>query len=173
MSYASRLVRFEGSPVYRDQRSQLLHRRDGAAVDKDRDALEDIAQESARIHRELPPRLTFGTGIASGLMNGAFAIPGPPVVVYAMAVIPEAASARAFLMAFFYASNVLGVVMFSIAGMVTLTPLLLLVLAFPLTLLGDKTGIALFHRFGSGSYRPVALVVALCLGCWNVYSGLS
>ena len=106
-------------------------------------------------------------------MNGAFAIPGPPVVVYAMAVIHEAASARAFLMAFFCASNVLGLVMFSIAGMVTLTPLLLLVLAFPLTFLGDKTGIALFHRFGSGSYRPVALVVALRLGFWNVYSGLN
>jgi len=76
-------------------------------------------------------------------------------------------------MAFFYASNALGLAMFSIAGMVTLTPLLLLVLAFPLTLLGDKAGITLFRRFGSGSYRPVALVVALCLGCWNVYSGLS
>jgi hypothetical protein len=63
--------------------------------------------------------------------------------------------------------------MFTIAGMVTLTPLLLLVLAFPLTLLGDKTGIALFHRFGSASYRPVALVVAMSLGVWNVYSGLS
>lgn len=121
----------------------------------------------------VPKRLTFGTGIVSGLMNGAFAIPGPPVVVYAMAVIPEAAAARAFLMAFFYASNALGLAMFSIAGMVTLTPLLLLVLAFPLTLLGDKTGIALFHRFGSASYRPVALVVAMSLGVWNVYSGLS
>ena len=120
----------------------------------------------------VPKRLTFGTGIASGLMNGAFAI------LAAGGCLRHGGDSRSgvrsrSLMAFFYAFIVLGVVMFSIAGMVTLTPLLLLVLAFPLTLLGDKTGIALFHRFGSGSYRPVALVVALCLGCWNVYSGLS
>ena len=34
----------------------------------------------------VPKSVTAGTGIASGLMNGAFAIPGPPVVVYTMAV---------------------------------------------------------------------------------------
>ena len=121
----------------------------------------------------VPKRLTVGTGVASGLMNGAFAIPGPPVVVYAMSVIGDAAAARAFLMAFFYASNLLGLVMFTVAGMVTMVRALLFLLTFPLTLLGDKTGIALFNRFGSASYRPVALIVATALGCWNVYSGLA
>ena len=31
------------------------------------------------------PRIAAGTGTLSGLMNGAFAIPGPPVIIYAMA----------------------------------------------------------------------------------------
>jgi uncharacterized membrane protein YfcA len=105
-------------------------------------------------------------------MNGAFAIPGPPVVVYAMAVISDPAAARAFLMAFFFASNVLAVVMFTVADMVTATPLLLLVLAFPMSFIGDQLGHRAFHRFGGNSYRPVALVVALALGGWNTYAGL-
>jgi uncharacterized membrane protein YfcA len=120
----------------------------------------------------VPKSVTAGTGIASGLMNGAFAIPGPPVVVYAMAVISDPAAARAFLMAFFFASNVLAVVMFTVADMVTATPLLLLVLAFPMSFIGDQLGHRAFHRFGGNSYRPVALVVALALGGWNTYAGL-
>ena len=120
----------------------------------------------------VPRSVTAGTGIASGLMNGAFAIPGPPVVVYAMAVISDPGAARAFLMAFFFASNVLAVAMFTVAGMVTATPLLLLLLAFPMSFIGDQLGHRAFHRFGGNAYRPVALVVALALGVWNTYAGL-
>ena len=43
-------------------------------------------------------------GILSGLMNGAFAIPGPPVVIYAMATQPDPLRARAMLITFFMAS---------------------------------------------------------------------
>lgn len=120
----------------------------------------------------VPKSVTAGTGIASGLMNGAFAIPGPPVVVYTMAVITDPGAARAFLMAFFFASNVLAVVMFTVADMVTATPLLLLLLAFPMSFIGDQLGHRAFHRFGGNAYRPVALVVALALGGWNTYAGL-
>ncbi|HBQ02610.1 MAG TPA: sulfite exporter TauE/SafE family protein, partial [Halieaceae bacterium] len=43
---------------------------------------------------------------------------------------------------------VLAVMMFSVAGIVTQTPLLLLLLAFPLCVVGDQIGSRLFHRFG-------------------------
>ena len=123
--------------------------------------------------RKAPVSVTSVTGVLSGLMNGAFAIPGPPVVVYAMAVISEPAAARAFLMAFFFASNILAFFMFSVAGMVTATPLVLLLLAIPLGVLGDQLGSGFFHRFGGAAYRPIALVVALVLGGRNTYAGLS
>jgi uncharacterized membrane protein YfcA len=76
-------------------------------------------------------------------------------------------------MAFFFASNILAFFMFSVAGMVTATPLFLLLLAIPLGVLGDKLGSGLFHRFGGAAYRPIALVVALVLGGWNTFAGLS
>ena len=45
-----------------------------------------------------PAALT--TGVASGLMNGAFAIPGPPVILYVVATLSEPVKSRAFLMMF-------------------------------------------------------------------------
>ena len=120
----------------------------------------------------VPKSVTAGTGVVSGLMSGAFAIPGPPVVVYVMAVIADPGAARAFLMAFFFSSNVIALVMFTVADMVTATPLILLLLAFPMSFIGDQLGHRGFHRFGGNAYRPVALVVALALGSWNTYAGL-
>lgn len=104
------------------------------------------------------------TGIASGLMNGAFAIPGPPVIVYVMMTIADPARSRAFLMAFFFASNFLALLMFTGAGLVTRTPLTLFVIALPVMLFGDRFGAWLFGRVGGKAYRPVALLVCLGVG---------
>ena len=65
------------------------------------------------------PGVAAGTGTLSGLMNGAFAIPGPPVIVYAMACIPEPAKSRGFLMAFFMISSLISLTTFTVSGLVT------------------------------------------------------
>ncbi len=115
---------------------------------------------------DTPPSsaLAGGTGVASGLMNGAFAIPGPPVILFVMATIHNPASSRAFLMAFFVVSNAVSLTMFGIAGLVTSRPLTLLLVAFPVMLLGDRLGAWAFHRVGGTAYRPVALAVSLLVG---------
>ena len=41
--------------------------------------------------------VALGTGVASGLMNGAFAIPGPPVILYVIATMDNPSQSRAFL----------------------------------------------------------------------------
>lgn len=115
---------------------------------------------------DTPPSsaLAGGTGIASGLMNGAFAIPGPPVILFVMATIRNPASSRAFLMAFFVVSNAVSLTMFWTAGFVTARPLTLLLVAFPVMLLGDRLGAWAFHRVGGTAYRPIALIVSLLVG---------
>ena len=110
------------------------------------------------------PALAGVVGVGSGLMNGAFAIPGPPVIVYVMATIHDPVKSRAFLMAFFIASNAISLMMFWIAGLVTSTPFYLLLVAFPVMLLGDRLGAWLFLRVGGQAYRPVALIVSLSVG---------
>lgn len=108
--------------------------------------------------------LSGGTGVASGLMNGAFAIPGPPVVLFVMATIHEPTKARAFLMMFFFVSNLISMSMFTAAGIVTVNPFYLFVVAFPVMLVGDRVGAWAFTRVGGRAYRPVAMVVCALVG---------
>lgn len=103
-------------------------------------------------------------GAASGLLNGAFAIPGPPVVVYAVAAEPEPRRARALLMTFFLFSAVMALASYALAGLVTVQAPLLFALAFPAMYLGDKLGYYLFTRYGSRFYRRVAVAVLLVVG---------
>ena len=53
------------------------------------------------------PGLAWVAGLLSGLMNGALAIPGPPMILYALMTEAEPARSRALLMAFFMASSAL------------------------------------------------------------------
>ena len=105
-----------------------------------------------------------GVGLSSGLLNGAFAIPGPPIIIYAMATELEPARSRALLMTFFLFSAVIGLASYTVAGFVTPYSPWLFLLAFPAMFLGDKLGYVLFHRFGGALYRRVALVVLFAVG---------
>lgn len=103
-------------------------------------------------------------GLLSGVMNGAFAIPGPPVVIYAMASEVDAARSRAMLMYFFMFSAVIALVVFAWAGYLSWRSLQLLVLALPAMLLGDQVGLRLFRRYGAGLYRRIALLTLYAIG---------
>jgi uncharacterized membrane protein YfcA len=104
------------------------------------------------------PGIAAGTGLLSGLMNGAFAIPGPPVIIYAMACIPEPANSRGFLMAFFMMSSLISLTTFTVSGLVTTTPFYLLMLSLPAMLMGDRLGTLVIppHRRPSLSPRSAS-----------------
>ena len=118
------------------------------------------------------PAIAAGTGAVSGLMNGAFAIPGPPVIVYAMACIPEPANSRGFLMAFFMISSLISLITFTASGLVTLVPFSLLLLLMPAMFVGDRLGTWLFARIGGQAYRPVALALSLGVGLAITFKAL-
>ena len=125
-----------------------------------------------------PGRLTPGrgaaavSGLVSGLLNGAFAIPGPPVIIYAMASEPDPVRSRALLLTFFLFSSPFALAMYAAAGFVTPISLWLFLLAFPAMYVGDKVGYHLFHRFGTAFYRRVALVVLYAVGVGIVLKAL-
>ena len=103
----------------------------------------------------------LATGVASGLMNGAFAIPGPPVILYVVATLSDPVQSRAFLMMFFWCSSVVSLVMFGAAGLITPRPFQLLWIALPAMWLGNLLGDRAFSRFAGAAYRP--FVVGLCI----------
>ena len=104
------------------------------------------------------------TGLVSGMLNGAFAIPGPPVIIYAMATQTDPVRSRSLLMTFFLFSSILALLSYSFAGFVTPFALWIFVLAFPAMFAGDRIGYQLFLRFGSELYRRVAFVLLFALG---------
>lgn len=108
--------------------------------------------------------LAWGTGLFSGLMNGALAIPGPPMIIYAMLTEFDPRRSRALLMTFFMISALLALGSYAVAGMVNLQSLGYFLLAFPVLYLGDKLGTSLFLRFGGAFYRRVALLGLAAIG---------
>ena len=116
------------------------------------------------LQREPRADVSRAVGLASGLMNGLFAIPGPPVVVYAMATQPSPGKSRALLMTFFLFSASFGFISYSAAGYVGMGSLWLFLLTFPAMLLGDRLGYWLFGRYGTHLYRRVALGVLFTVG---------
>jgi uncharacterized membrane protein YfcA len=105
--------------------------------------------------------VSLTTGMVSGLMNGAFAIPGPPVILYVVATISDPVKSRAFLMMFFWCSSMVSLVMFGVAGLITPRPFQLLWVALPAMWLGNRIGDWAFGRFAGAAYRP--FVVGLCI----------
>jgi uncharacterized protein len=110
------------------------------------------------------PGLAWLAGLLSGLMNGALAIPGPPMIIYAMLTEFDPARSRALLMAFFMVSSGLALASFTAAGMVELQSVKTYLLAFPALFVGDRLGHYLFDRYGNNLYRRVALSTLAVLG---------
>lgn len=104
---------------------------------------------------------SLGAGVASGLMNGAFAIPGPPVILFVVATMSEPTRSRAFLMMFFWCSSIVSLAMFAVAGLVTARPFQLLWVALPTIWVGNQIGNWAFERYSGEAYRP--FVVCLCI----------
>lgn len=121
-------------------------------------------------HHRHGPWLGGMTGMVSGLLNGAFAIPGPPVIVYAMATEPQPARSRALLMTFFLGSTLMALAAYASAGFVTARAPWLFLLAFPAMFLGDKLGFWLFDRYGGRLYRRVALLVLFTIGVSIIFA---
>jgi len=116
--------------------------------------------------------LRGGAGLLSGLMNGALAVPGPPMIVYALLTEVDPARSRALLMLFFTASSLWGLVSFAVAGLFVPAIPWYITLALPALFVGDRLGSALFVRYSDAFYRRVAVLVLLSMGILVILKAL-
>ncbi|MDO9525148.1 MAG: sulfite exporter TauE/SafE family protein [Gemmobacter sp.] len=105
------------------------------------------------------PRVTAAVGCVSGIVGGATALPGPPVILYYMASPLPVAQIRANMTLFLVLVDVMLTAMLALAGQLSV-PLAMLsaLLLVPFTL-GNLVGSRLFHPDRVATYRTLAWVM--------------
>ena len=111
------------------------------------------------------PRLAWVVGLFSGVMNGTLALPGPPVIIYALNTQTTPEKSRSLLAAFFFISAAFALVSYFLSDFLTWDSLGYLLVSAPAMIVGDKLGFYLFSRYGGDFYRKVALVFLILIGC--------
>lgn len=107
-----------------------------------------------------PSRAAIGTtGIASGILTGFAAMPGPPVVPFYLRQRIEPATARASMMLVFFATAIAGTAASLWLGLATTKLFVLSLLLFLPMVLGDYVGTQLFGRVPVSVWRTIVAVV--------------
>lgn len=99
------------------------------------------------------------TGVASGILTGFAAMPGPPVVPFYLRQRIEPATARASMMLVFFATAIAGTLASLWLGLATAHLLVLSLLLFLPMALGDFVGTRLFGRVPVPVWRSIVAVV--------------
>jgi uncharacterized protein len=105
---------------------------------------------------------TAATGIASGILTGFAAMPGPPVVAYYLRQPIPPAEARASMMLVFFATAIAGTLSSFALGLASWRLVWLSMLLFPAVLLGNWVGGKSFGKVPAQLWRTcVAAVLGL------------
>lgn len=115
------------------------------------------------IHRgiRLPPQpsrlVSFGVGLASGVISGLASMGGPPIVVFLLALGHDAARMRATAIVYFMLSGCVSFIPMAASGLVTHDTLVWAAASLPVVFGGSRLGTLAFHRANPRHHRMVAL----------------
>jgi uncharacterized protein len=112
-------------------------------------------------------------GAASGLANGAFGIGGPPVILFYFASPAGNIAGRASLIAYFLATDIIGLGFQSREGLVTWDAALRALAFLPPLLLGIWLGARSFKSADPKTFRNVVLAVLAILSAMSVIRGVA
>lgn len=105
-----------------------------------------------------------GVGALSGIMGGAFAIPGPPVVLYSIGFFEDKREYIATLQAFFFLSNVFYALFRAQAGFFTEHTLFYWLLGLAGLAVGMWLGALCFERISGRMLKKVVYVMMIVSG---------
>ena len=102
-------------------------------------------------------------GGITGLMNGSAAMSGPPAAAHALASRLTIESSRASLIAFILLADLCGFIFASINGLVSLPVILLCLLLYPTSLIGNKLGEYIFSKCGNANGRTAIITLLITI----------
>lgn len=116
-----------------------------------------------RFKKTPPTSAQLGIGFLSGLLNGATAMGGPPVILFFLASPEGVVVGRASLLVYFCLISAWSIVAQGIGGLIDLKVVVLALLMIPVMAAGNIIGDRLFDRSSAGTYQKVALVFLLAI----------
>jgi uncharacterized protein len=123
--------------------------------------------------RAMPGRAaTVATGAASGLLNGAFGIGGPPVVLFFFASPAGAAVGRASVIAYFLGTDTIGLAFMLRQGLVGREQLALALVFLPALAAGVWIGARGFRHADPDAFRRWTLSLLMLLAVLTAGQGL-
>ena len=123
--------------------------------------------------RRMPGRpLILTTGVASGILNGAAAIGGPPVILFYMSSPAGVAVSRASIIAYFLGIDVMGLAMASIQGLTTSKTLLMTGFCLLPLYFGITIGSRMFLKTDKESFRHHVLILLIILSIVGLLRGI-
>jgi uncharacterized membrane protein YfcA len=108
-------------------------------------------------------RISFGAGLASGIINGLASMGGPPVVVYLLALGHTAARMRATAIIYFMLSGCVALIPMAVRGLITRDILVWAVASLPVLFGGSWIGTRAFCKARPRHHRIVALTTLTAL----------
>lgn len=124
-----------------------------------------VAMAAVPDRQSLPgPGATTVTGVASGLLNGGFALGGPPAVLMYFSASSHVAAGRASLVVFFLVIDAFGAAGSAAGGLLTVPVLAQIALFTPLCMFGAAAGKWLFDRTTAQQVRQRVLWLLGFLG---------
>lgn len=117
-----------------------------------------------RLHWPAGTATASVAGVASGLLGGAVALPGPPVVLYFLATGQPAAVSRASFIVYFALLLAVNLTALALLGLIDGAALLWAALMTPAMLAGGHLGEIAFRRGGERHFRAIALAILATTG---------
>ncbi|HEX6102355.1 MAG TPA: sulfite exporter TauE/SafE family protein [Alphaproteobacteria bacterium] len=124
--------------------------------------------------RRMPgPSATLATGGASGLLNGAFGIGGPPVILFFFSSPAGYAIGRASIIAFFLATDAIGLIFLAREALVTQESLVRALIFLPALIAGIWLGAHSFKHSDQASFRKWVLRLLALLALLTFAQGVA
>jgi uncharacterized membrane protein YfcA len=115
---------------------------------------------------------TVAAGAASGLLNGAFGIGGPPVILFFFASPAGVAVGRASVIAYFLGTDIVGLAFMLREGLIRTTQLWLALAFLPAVLAGNWLGARGFRGVDHATFKRWVLVLLAVLALATLAKGL-
>lgn len=123
--------------------------------------------------KRMPGRpLILTTGIGCGILNGAAAIGGPPVILLYLSSPAGVTVSRASIIAYFLGIDSMSLVMASIHGLTTIQTLFLTLVCLLPLLLGIAVGSKMFIKINKESFRHHGLILLIILSILGLLRGI-